>query len=293
MKIVVCLKEVLDPRINLDFGLTSEVVFREGRPFKLDPSNAKALSLALALKSDARFPDIQITTVSIGPERVERYLRDSMALGADKSVRIWDSGMDALSPCAKAQLLTRAITISGADLVLVGARSLDTGSGLVGPLVAAGLEWPCASEVTSLELENEQKAINLIRDTGGGKLERLRCSLPAVIAVRGEARLEDASLDALIDSKYAEVALITPADLGIPRESWKAEPSRITRLVFPRPALGKTPPLDSSLPAFYRILQLLEGGIARRKGVILQGGSEELAEQVFNLLKEQGVIKPA
>ena len=51
--------------------------------------------------------------------------------------------------------------------------------------------------------------------------------------------------------------------------------------------------MDSSLPAFYRILQLLEGGISKRKGTMLEGNPEELAEQLFEVLKEEGVIRPA
>ena len=50
---------------------------------------------------------------------------------------------------------------------------------------------------------------------------------------------------------------------------------------------------ESSLPAFYRILKLLEGGIAKRRGAMLKGSSEELVDQLFELFIEEGVITPA
>jgi len=121
----------------------------------------------------------------------------------------------------------------------------------------------------------------------------VRCPLPAVITVKGEGQLPYASLDRLVESKAAEVELLTPAELGITAEELQDDPTRVTGLVYPRPNPRKAPPLDSSLPAFYRILQLLEGGMSKRKGLMLKGSSEELAEQLFSLLKEEGVIRPA
>ena len=293
MKIIICLKEVVDPALSLDFGLRNSVVFREGRPLRLNPNDAAALTMALEIKSPDEGNKVEITLVSIGPARMESYLRNGLALGADKARRIWDENFTELSPHWKARLLTGAASLYGADLIFTGARSLDTGNGQVGPLMAAWLGFPCVSDVVSLELDDERNSINLTRDIGRGEREKVRCSLPAVITVRGDGKLPCASLDSLIESKSCEVTLLSPADLGISSEELHNDPTTVTDLVYPRPRPRKVPPLDSSLPAFYRILQLLEGGISRRKGLMLQGSSEELAERLFELLKEEGVLKPA
>ena len=50
---------------------------------------------------------------------------------------------------------------------------------------------------------------------------------------------------------------------------------------------------DSSLPAFDRILKLLEGGITRRQGKMLAGSPAEMADRLYELLLDEGVIKPA
>jgi electron transfer flavoprotein beta subunit len=291
MKIIVCLKESVDPTLNIDFGLTNRIVFRAGLPFKLNPDDIGALSLALDTKNASQ--DIEITIISIGPERIESYLRNGLALGADRTVRIWDEDFEELSPYLKARLLTGAVNLLGADMVLTGSRSLDTSNRQVGPLMAGWLDWPCINEVVGFELNAEHNSVTLIKDLGRGEREKLSCQLPAVITVKGERKLPYASLDRLIESKYAGITLMSSADLPLSPEELKNEPAKVSGLVFPRPSPRKVPPLDSSLPAFDRILQLLAGGIAKRKGLIFHGSGEELVEQLFELLKKEGVLRPA
>jgi electron transfer flavoprotein beta subunit len=293
MKIIVCLKEVIDPALSLDIGLRNLVIFSEGRPLRLNPGDAAALNMALGLKSmDTKSP-AEITLISIGPERVESYLRNGLAAGADKAVRLWEENFVGLSSWQKAVLLTGAVKLYGADLVFTGAASLDTGNCQAGPLMAGWLGLPCAGNVVELELDDKQESIVATKDISRGEREKVACSLPAVVTVKGEGKLPYASVDNLIESKYRDVTLLSMSDLGISTARLKSDPTITTGLVFPRPRPRKAPPLDSTLPAFYRILQLLEGGITRRKGQMLRGSSEELAEQLFELLKEEGVIKPA
>jgi electron transfer flavoprotein beta subunit len=249
--------------------------------------------MALGIKAREADANVEITVISIGSARVESYLRNGLALGADKAIRLWDSDFSALSPYQKAKLLSRAVSLSGADLVFTGVKSLDTGSRQVGPLMAGWLGLTCVCEVVGIELDAEQKSVSIVKDIGRGEREKIRCPLPAVIAVKGEGKLPYAPLDRLIDSKYSEVTLLSPADLGITPVELKKDPARITALTQPRPKPVKAPPLDSSLPAFYRILQLLEGGISKRKGRMLEGSSEAIAEQLFQLFLEEGVIKSA
>ena len=283
------MKEIIDPTLNLDFGLRHSVVFKEGLPLKLNPNDAAALALALDLKSADG--TAEITVLSIGAERVESYLRNALALGADKAVRIWDNDFDGLSPYRKAGLLSKAISLNDANLVLTGVRSLDTGNGQVGPMIAGRLGWPCVYNVVDIESESDN--VTLLKDIGRGEREKLSCPLPAVIAVKGESKLPYASLDKYIECKYSEITLLSPIDLGISPLELKKDTARVKCLTYPRPVPVKAPPLDSSLPAFYRILQLLEGGITKRKGQMLEGSSDEVAEKLFQLFLEEGVVKRA
>jgi electron transfer flavoprotein beta subunit len=294
MKIIVCLKEVVDSSLSLGFGLSHEVLFREGLPLRLNPNDAEALAKALSFKQpDKSASPVEITLISIGPERVERYLRDGLALGADRAIRIWREEFTELSSYQKARLLSKAVSLFGADLVFTGASSLDTGNGQVGPLIAAWLDLPCAGEVVGLELDGGQKSIKLTRDIGRGARETIECSLPAVITVKGEGKLPYASLDKLIESQDGEIRLLSLDDLGTSPAELENAPTRVTGLVFPRPRPKRVPTPESSLPAFDRILKLLEGGISRRQGKMLKGSSEELADQLFELFLTEGLLKPA
>jgi electron transfer flavoprotein beta subunit len=290
MKILVCIKEVVDTKLSLDAGLNNRVIFHEGLPLRLNAYDAAALAIALELKSATK--DVEITLVSIGGAEVESYLRNGLALGADKAIRIRDGEFKEMLPRQKSLLLAGAASLYSADLVLTGASSLDTGNGITGQMTGARLGFTCVCNAVRIDIDEGQKSITVIKDMGRGEREKIECPLPAVITVKGEGKLPYASLDTLIDSKYSEITLLSPADLGVSETELKNEPYRVTGLVQPRPEPVKMPPLDSSLPAFYRILQLLQGGIAKRKAQMLSGSSEEIAEKLYRLFLEEGVLQP-
>lgn len=294
MKIIVCLKEVVDIALSLDTGLSNQIVFNEGLPRRLNPDDASVLNTALDIKSQNRDGNTEITAVSIGPERVENYLRSALALGADKAVRIWGEDLRGLSPWRKSRLLSAFVLLSGADLVFTGASSMDTGNTQVSPMVAARMALPCITGVVRLEIDTEPGVPRFTRDVGRGKREVVTCSLPVVVTIKSEGRgLPYASLDRLIESRQSEIELLSLADLNINQAEFNREPTRMTALMMPRPRPRKVITPESSLPVFDRILKLLEGGISKRQGKMLEGSPAELAEQLFELLIDEGVIRRA
>lgn len=292
MKIVVCLKEVVDTALSLGTGLRHRIVFEEGLPRRLNSDDAAALGIALGLKSQAPAESVEITAVSIGPERSEKYLREALAMGVDRVVRIWEDDFRGLSPWRKSKLLSAFISLSGAALVLTGTRSLDTADAQVGSLLAARLSLPCIASVTEVDINTESGVPNFTRDLGRGKREVVFCPLPAVVSVNGEgAVLPYPSLDKLIESRQGAIETVSLSDLNLNPAEFKREPTRMTALLAPRPRPRRVITPDSSLPAFYRVLKLLEGGISKRQGKMLDGSTEELADQLFELLIDEGVIR--
>jgi electron transfer flavoprotein beta subunit len=290
MKIIVCIKEVVDIKLSLDFGLTSKVVFGEGLPLRLNPNDAAAMVMALGLKAKGVFAEI--TLVTIGRERVESYLREGLAAGVDKTVRLWEEEVEIQSPYQKAKVLSQYISISGADLVFMGASAIDTGDGLVGPLTSSRLGLPYICEVVDLQLSGDEKTAIVTRDIGKGGRERLECKIPAVFMVKGEGRLPYADMERHTAAQRAQIPCLALSDIGLSPMALKSDPIEVTGLVFPRPRTKKITTPDSNLPAFDRVLKLLEGGMKKRKGKILTGSSDELANQLFNLLQDEGVIYP-
>jgi electron transfer flavoprotein beta subunit len=276
VRIVVCIKEVVDAGLNLAFGRVSTELWQKGLAFRLNPNDAGALAAALEEKSkDAQ---VEITVISLGPERVEDYLREALALGADSAVRLRVE--DRLSPYQKATVLSHAIAMYQSDLILTGAASLDNASSQVGPFIAARLGLPCVIGVTEFQLDGANRSATVTRNIGRGARERLLSPLPAVLATEGPGRaLPYASLDRLLESRSG----ISTAELA-------GDPTRVTGLSFPRPRPRKVPTPASSLPAFDRILKLFEGGIPKRQGKMLQGNRDELVNQLFDLLVAEDII---
>ena len=247
MKIIVCLKEVVDTALSLDTGLSQRIVFEEGLPRRLNPDDAEALRIALNLKSQDTTGNVEITAVSIGSERVENYLRQALALGADKAVRIWGEDFRGLSPYRKSRLLSAFVSLSGADLVLAGARSMDTGNTQVGALIAARLSLPCVAAVVKLKIDSKSGIPHFTRDLGRGKREVVGCSLPAVVTVKGEGtRLPYPSLDSLIESRQSAVEVLSLTDLNLNPADFVQEPTRMTALMAPRPPPRQVTPPQSA-----------------------------------------------
>jgi electron transfer flavoprotein beta subunit len=292
MRIIVCIKEVVDSNLNLGYGQVDEELRQKGLALRLNPNDAEALAEALILKEREKDAQVEITVISISPEGVECYLRDGLALGADRAVRIWGEDLKELSPYQKAKVLSKAISLFNADLILTGAKSMDNATGQVGPLIAAWLDLPCVCEVVGFQLEGDRKSITVLRNTDRGVQERVLSTLPAVLTVEGQGRkLPYASLDKILESKYAQVTLLSLSDLGISSAELANDPTKVVGLSFPRPRPKKIPTPESSSPAFNRILMLLQGGILKRRGKMLAGNSDELADQLFELLIEEDIIR--
>jgi electron transfer flavoprotein beta subunit len=287
VRIVVCIKEVVDAGLNMAFGQVSTELWQKGLAFRLNPNDAGALTAALEEKAkDAR---VEITVISLGTERVEEYLREALASGADRAIRLRVE--DQLSPYQKATVLSHAIAMYQSDLILTGAASLDNASGQVGPLIAARLGLPCVVGVTEFQLDGANRNATVTRSIGRGVRERLQSTLPAVLSVEETGReLPYASMDNLLESRSAPITILSLSDLWISANELSGDHTRVTGLSFPRPRPRKVPTPASSLPAFDRILKLLKGGIPKRQGRMLQGNRNGLVNQLFDLLVAENLI---
>jgi electron transfer flavoprotein beta subunit len=181
--------------------------------------------------------------------------------------------------------------VLGFDLILTGDRSQDTGNGQVGALLAGQLGLPCINSVISLELEWAKRSIIARKVLSRGYEESIRCGLPLVVTMGGYPFAEkDPSFRALLEALEKEILCWDLARLGISEESLRKKEQRLTfsPLRFPRPRVRAIPAPDSSLPAFYRILKLLEGSVQGRGGKLFRKNEDELVEELFQTLRREG-----
>ncbi len=176
MKVLVCVKQVLDPR-GMTVNRKAEKVFINREEYILDPASKAVLEAANHLKQGGA----EVIAISVGPERVEDALREAMARGADRAIWIRSAGGDAL---VVANLIAAAVHKLGAiDLIIVGHQSLDTGAGELAPRLAEALDWPQILGAAKLDA-GEQGITAIVQQAGFVQVE---ASAPVVVSMLAEA----------------------------------------------------------------------------------------------------------
>jgi electron transfer flavoprotein beta subunit len=178
MKVLVCVKQVLDPT-GLTVNRKAEKVFVNREEFILDPASKAALEAASDLKQAGAAS--QVIAISVGPERVEDGLREALARGADRAIWIRSEGGDAL---VIANLIAAAVRKLGAiDLIIAGHQSLDTGAGELAPRLAEALDWPQILGAAKIDA-SEQGVTAIVQADGFVQVE---AALPVVVSMLGAA----------------------------------------------------------------------------------------------------------
>jgi electron transfer flavoprotein beta subunit len=205
MKIVVCVKQVLDPR-GMTVNRKAEKVFVNREEYMLDPASKAALEVASSLKSNGA----EVIAISVGTDRGDEALREALARGADRAILLRSDSVDGF---VVANLMAAAIKqIGDVDLVLAGDRSLDTGAGDLAARLAEALDRPQVLSAVKIELNGVLKAV-----VQNGGLVEVEAPLPAVASILAEAftgshpdgwRLMDAY-------KKWKVEVWTVSDLGV------------------------------------------------------------------------------
>ncbi|MFQ5415542.1 MAG: electron transfer flavoprotein subunit beta/FixA family protein [Myxococcota bacterium] len=156
MRIVVCVKEVLDPDAVNNYALAGRLVIGDdGKtltqtaiPKLMNGFDEQALEAALRLRDAGLACSIHV--VSVGPCPGD-ILKHAAALGADEIAAI-DPGGASLDSHATASLLAAYVrTSGGADLVLCGRQASDDDQGVVPALIGELLDMPSVTIARAVE----------------------------------------------------------------------------------------------------------------------------------------------
>jgi electron transfer flavoprotein beta subunit len=180
MRIIVPVKQILDPD-GLTFRRDKERMFVNREDYIIDPGSKSAIEAALRLNGEGD----EIVALSVGQPRADDALREALAMGCNSAYLLSDEAFNDADVSVTARILAAAIEqLGGADLVLTGCRSGDTGAGQIGPRLAEALGYAQITDVYALSVGG--RGIEAVRRWGEG-FATVDTSLPVVATVAAEA----------------------------------------------------------------------------------------------------------
>lgn len=174
MKIAVCIKQVPDTESVLRIAPSSSTIIEDDIQWVINPHDETAVEQALCLKEEVGGT---VTVVSLGPARIEKAIREALAMGADNAVRLHCETVPT-DAASVARALCRVL--HGYDLVLTGDEAIDGANAQVPQRVGTRLGLACVTAVEELHIAGTECRARRVLE---GREEIARFSLPAVIGV--------------------------------------------------------------------------------------------------------------
>ncbi len=262
MEILVCAKRVPDTSENeITLDNTGNDIERDELVYSVNEADNYAVEEALQIV--ARVGG-SVTVVTLGNEDDEEVLRREMAMGANHGVLISDGTFAGSDGRGVATILKAFVTKGNYDLILTGVQA-DAGGAQVGGMLAAMLDYPFASLVSSIEVL-DSKELRIGREIEGGNREMSLIDLPCVLSIQtGINEPRYVGMRGIRAAASLPIAAYGAAELGIRAGEAGAAAAKVKRLDYFVPALGKGAEMlaGSREENIERVLELVEakGGL--------------------------------
>lgn len=164
---------------NVKMDEKTGTMIREGIESIVNPLDLYSIEIGLELKE--KFGG-KTTVVSMGPPSADKALKEAIAMGCDEGILITGREFAGSDTWSTAYTIAGLIRKLGQyDLVICGERATDGDTGQVGPGIAAFLDIPLATYVSSIT-SRTSNYIEVERLVEGG-YEKVGLQLPALITV--------------------------------------------------------------------------------------------------------------
>ena len=259
MHIVVCVKAV-PSSTEVKMDPVTHTIVRDGRESVVNPFDAAALEVALAIKDERAVAGegCRVSVLSMGIPATEALLRDGIARGASDALLLSDrafAGADTLATsyalsCGIRELGSASISdaaVSGAsergesapgpslpDLILCGKMAVDGDTAQIGPELAGLFDMPCVTDVRELvAIERGRVTVRHATDAG---IELVEVPLPAVLTVAKDiAQPRMPSIAGVRAAAGAPVAVLSAARVQADpaRSGLAGSPTQVVRSFVP------------------------------------------------------------
>ena len=209
MKIVVPVKRVIDPYVNIRVKSHQTGVETENVKMSMNPFCEIAVEEAIRLKESGNCTEI--VAVSIGNQSCQETIRTALAMGADRGIHILTD--ETLEPISIAKILARIVEEESPKLVITGKQAIDGDNNQTGQMLAALTSMPQGTFASKIEIEGEK--IKVTREIDGG-LQTINLNMPAIITT--DLRLNEpryASLPNIMKAKKKPIDQKSPSDYGV------------------------------------------------------------------------------
>jgi electron transfer flavoprotein beta subunit len=258
MNIIVCIKQVpetTEVRINPE----TNTLIREGVKSMINPFDMYALEEAVRLKEKLGG---RSTVITMGPPQADSALREAISMGINEAILISDRAFAGSDTWATSYTLSCAIKkIGDFDLIICGKQASDGDTAQVGPGIAAHLDLPQVAYVKKIEkIEDKFARVERMTEEGYDIIETPLPALFTVVKEINEPRLP--SLRGMMRSKQAKIIHWTQKDLNLDEQKTglAGSPTQVVKIFTPPPRIG---------------------------GVMLEGETQEIAEKLATLLKDE------
>lgn len=266
LRIVVCIKPVPDPEYydKVSIDPVTKRITREGIPTIINPVDKNGIEAALQLKQQYGG---KVTVITMAPPNATENLKEALAMGADEAVLLSDRAFGGADTLATSYTLAKGIEkLGGFDMVFCGVESADGATAQVSSQLGEWLGVPHLWNVFSLENQDE-RTLRVRTKAENGSME-WEIKMPCLLGVaRDLNKPRFISAMGIIKARNKPVSVWGKADL-------EAEEERLGLTGSPTKAGAIfTPDL-------------------KRKGEMLTGTAEEIADTIIEKLRGAGVNLP-
>ena len=206
MKIAVLIKQVPGSESALPINDSQNWIDESSVTFVMNPPDNYALEEALILKE--KIGEGEVVIVSMGPNRVQKVIREGLAKGADRGIHLLQEGKIENDPLTVSKKISTALKEENFDLILSGLQSDDTGMSQTGVLIGEFLGMSTATLVVETKIENDH--IRLKKELESGWYQWVVLPIPASISIQsGINTPRYPSLKGIMGAKKKEIKCIS------------------------------------------------------------------------------------
>ena len=205
MKIAVLVKQVVGSESSLEISQDQKWIDDSNATFVMNPPDNYAIEEAMLIKEKVGVGEVVI--VSMGPQRVQKVIREGLSKGADRGIHIETESLKEIDPLYTSKVLAETLSGESFDLILSGLQSDDSGMGQTGVLLGELLNMSTAT--LAIETDIDQNKIRVKRELESGWFQWVELEFPASVSIQsGINQPRYPSLKGIMGAKKKEIKVI-------------------------------------------------------------------------------------